>query len=86
MILREFNYAKADAAGNVKVTNRKVLLLHSNDKYFDGIDFSHLSIQEAADLISIQKRYEEDLKQFSSAYRRFSVNNTVNAVDKKEGK
>lgn len=78
MTIFSFTYTKDDG----EVTDRKVLRLHKNKDYLEGIDLGHLSDEEVGELKAIYKAYEEKLAPFmKKGFRRFSLSK----MDKLEG-
>ena len=71
MKIVEFEYEKKDGTKSIK----RVLTLHKNETYMNGIDMTYLSEDEKKKLIKLQEVYEAELKQFNKAYRKYFVNN-----------
>jgi len=75
MIKMKFDYEKK----NGEKTTRNVMLLSERKSYIDVIDFSHLNENEAKEIASIQKEYEDKLKPYTKkAFRRFSTEGMKN--------
>lgn len=66
MRIKEFEYNKND-----EKTFRKVLVLNQNNDSLEGIELKYLTEEEQQKLIRLQKVYEENLKPFMKAYRKF---------------
>lgn len=67
MKIINFEYEKKDGTKSVK----KVLSLHKDEKYTDGIDLTYLSEDEQSKLLELQEKYEAELKQYNKAYRKY---------------
>lgn len=64
----EFNYEKK----NGEKSERRVMSLHSTDKWVDCIDLNKLSDEKLEKLKTIQLQYEKDMQPFfKKAFRRF---------------
>jgi hypothetical protein len=68
--IKEFEYTKE----NGEKSFRKVLVLSHNEDTIEGIELKYLNEAEQKKLISLQKIYEDKLKQFMKAYRKFFKN------------
>lgn len=70
MKIKEFNYTKK----NGEQTKRVVMPLITRESYEDTIDFSHLTKDEAREVMDIQMQYEIAMAPYKKkAFRRFSV-------------
>jgi 2-oxo-4-hydroxy-4-carboxy--5-ureidoimidazoline (OHCU) decarboxylase len=67
MELRGFNYKKKN--GEERKVN--VMVLNEQQDSIAGIDVTRLTEKEGQEVFNIQKEYEEKLKPFMKAYRKF---------------
>jgi len=68
MKIKDFNYVKK----NGDETKPKVLILHEDNTYMQGIDFKKLTDNEIQTVTEIQQNYEDTIKPFiNKAYRRY---------------
>jgi len=68
MKIFNFDYEKK----NGDKSERKVMSLHGNDKWVDGIDLDKLTDKEIKELKIIQLKYEKDMQPFyKKGFRRF---------------
>lgn len=78
MKIEGFNYRKKD--GEQRTVD--LLLLQEDESHIAGIDFTKLSEDEKNKVVAIQQQYEDDLKPFMKAYRKFLKDGILNE-DKK---
>ena len=63
----EFKYTKK----NKEQRDCDVMILVDSENYIDGIDFTKLTEAEQKEVFKIQLEYEEKLKPYMKAYRKF---------------
>lgn len=73
MKISKFKYKKED-----ETKEYELLILESNDKHISGINLDYLNEEEKDVLLKLQKKYEEDLKPFMKAYRKFLNEKIIN--------
>lgn len=73
MKISKFKYNKED-----ETKEYELLILESNDKHISGINLGYLNEEEKDVLLKLQKKYEEDLKPFMKAYRKFLNEKIIN--------
>lgn len=73
MKIKNFKYNKED-----ETKEYELLILESTDKYISGISLNYLKEEEKNDLKRIQQKYEEDLKPYMKAFRKFLNEKIIN--------
>ncbi len=70
---KKFSYTKK----NGEQGNYNVLVLNEGTDYLNGIDLNKLNEEEVKKVKEIQKEYEEKLKPYMKAFRKFIVENIL---------
>ncbi len=73
MKIKSFKYNKEN-----ETKDYELLILESNEKHISGISLNYLTEEEKNDLKRIQQKYEEDLKPFMKAFRKFLNEKIIN--------
>jgi 2-oxo-4-hydroxy-4-carboxy--5-ureidoimidazoline (OHCU) decarboxylase len=68
-----FKYKKKDGV----IDDYNLMVLNENNTHTAGIALNKLKDEEKAQLVKIQKEYEEKLKPFMKAYRQFIKENIL---------
>ena len=76
MKIREFKYEKKDG----KTSEYELLILNESEKYLAGVDLKKLDAAEKEKVKAVVEEFEEKLKPFMKAYRKFIVENIINEV------
>ena len=79
MKVARFNYT----AKGGESTTRHIAVITESSEAIQGIDLDKLNKEEADKLTAIQLRYEEDLKPFMKAFRKFKVESITSRIDGK---
>lgn len=78
MKIKEFQYTKK----NGDKTEPKVMVLHEDNTYLQGIDFKKLTNDEIQTVKGMQQNYEDNIKPFvNKAYRRYFKDKMEGVID-----
>jgi hypothetical protein len=67
MKIEKFKYKKSET----DVSEREVLVLNEDETNLKGLDLTKIGIEEKYKIISLQERYENELKPFLKNFRNF---------------
>ena len=73
MKIKEFRYKKKTGEEG----DYNLLILNESLEYLSGIDMNKLSDEEKVKLKAVIEKYEEELKPFMKAFRKFIVGNII---------
>lgn len=80
MKTKKFNYKKK----NGKEDNYDLIILNENSDYISGIDLNKLNDDEKIKVVAVVEKFEEELKPFMKAFRKFIVENIINENTKEK--
>jgi hypothetical protein len=80
MNIKEFNYKKK----NGEESEYKLAVLNASTDYIVGIDLNKLDEDEKVTLTALLEDFDEKLKPFMKAYRKFITENIINENTREE--